>query len=380
MRPTLSLFRRAALIAVFTLATSAHAQSPQRFPSSAGELTVETVATGLVHPWGLAFLPDGRMLVTERPGRLRIVSADGRLSPALSGVPSVAARQQGGLLDVVIAPDFAVSRLVYLSFAEARAGGSGTSVARGRLNAAGTALEDVNIIFRQMPGFSGGLHFGSRLVFDRTGALFVVLGDRYSLRDEAQNPANHLGKVVRILADGAAPKDNPAATGKTGWAPEIWSIGHRNVQGAALHPVTGQLWTIEHGARGGDEINTPRAGLNYGWPVITYGIDYSGLKIGEATAKPGMEQPVFYWDPSIAPSGAAFYTASAFPGWQGSLFTGALAGQMLVRLTLDGEKVTGEERLLTTMGARIRDVRQGPDGWLYLLSDAAEGQVLRVRK
>ncbi|MGL5363673.1 MAG: PQQ-dependent sugar dehydrogenase, partial [Bosea sp. (in: a-proteobacteria)] len=180
--------------------------------------------------------------------------------------------------------------------------------------------------------------------------------------------------------DGKAPSDNPAAKGKTGWAPEIWSIGHRNVQGAALHPVTGQIWTIEHGARGGDEINTPRAGLNYGWPVITYGIDYSGLKIGEATAKAGMEQPVFYWDPSIAPSGAAFYTANAFPSWQGSLFTGALAGQMLVRLTLDGEKVTGEERLLTNMGARIRDVRQGPDGWLYLLSDAADGQVLRVRK
>ncbi|MGL4973917.1 MAG: PQQ-dependent sugar dehydrogenase, partial [Bosea sp. (in: a-proteobacteria)] len=237
MRLIPSLFCSVALIASLALGSSAQAQTPQRFPSSAGELTVETVATGLVNPWGLAFLPDGRMLVTERPGRLRLVSTDGRLSPAISGVPSVAARQQGGLLDVVIAPDFASSRMVYLSFAEARAGGSGTSVARGRLNATGTALEEVSVIFRQMPGFSGGLHFGSRLVFDRTGALFVTLGDRYSPRDEAQNPANHIGKLVRIMPDGKAPADNPAAKGKTGWAPEIWSIGHRNVQGAALHPV-----------------------------------------------------------------------------------------------------------------------------------------------
>jgi len=354
----------------------APATAQKRFPSSAGELAVETVAGGLEHPWGLAFLPDGRMLVTERPGRLRIVDAKGELSRPLSGIPSVMARGQGGLLDVALDPGFAENRLVYLSYAEPRPGGNGTSVARGRLNEQGTALTGVEVIFRQMPTVSSNLHFGSRLVFDRTGALFVTVGERYTQRDQAQNPANHLGKIIRIRPDGSAPADNPK---KPGWAPEIWSIGHRNVQGAALHPDTGQLWTAEHGARGGDEINTPKAGLNYGWPVITYGVDYSGAKIGEGTAKPGMEQPLFYWDPSIAPSGAAFYTGPVWPAWRNSLFVGALAGSMLVRLSTQGEKVTGEERLLTDIGARIRDVRQGPDGLLYLLTDETDGQVLRVR-
>lgn len=352
------------------------AAAQQRFPSSAGELAVETVASGLEHPWGLAFLPDGRMLVTERPGRLRLVEADGKLSRPLSGVPSVMARGQGGLLDVTIDPAFAQNRLVYLSFAEPRSGGNGTSVARGRLNEQGTALTGVEVIFRQMPTISSNMHFGSRLVFDRTGALFVTVGDRYSQRDQAQNPANHIGKVIRIRPEGGVPADNPK---KQGWAPEVWSIGHRNVQGAALHPETGQLWTAEHGARGGDEVNTPKAGLNYGWPVITYGIDYSGAKIGEGTTKPGMEQPLFYWDPSIAPSGAAFYTGPVWPAWKNSFFVGALAGQMLVRLSTQGEKVTGEERLLTNIGERIRDVRQGPDGFLYLLGDDANGKILRVR-
>lgn len=348
----------------------------QRYPSSAGELAVETVASGLEHPWGLAFLPDGRMLVTERPGRLRIIDKDGKLSPVISGVPSVVARGQGGLLGLALDPAFAENRLVYFSFSEARSGGNGTSVARGQLNEQGTALIGVSVIFRQMPAVASNMHFGSRLVFDRTGALFVTVGDRYSQRDQAQNPASHLGKMIRIRPDGGVPADNPK---KPGWAPEIWSIGHRNVQGAALHPQTGQLWTAEHAARGGDEINTPKAGLNYGWPVITYGVDYSGAKIGEGTAKPGMEQPLFYWDPSIAPSGAAFYTGAVWPAWKNSLFVGALAGSMLVRLSTEGEKVTGEERLLTNIGERIRDVVQGPDGFLYLLSDEANGKVLRVR-
>ncbi|MGX5734686.1 PQQ-dependent sugar dehydrogenase [Bosea thiooxidans] len=362
---------------IFVAALAAQpADAQQRYPSSAGELAVETVASGLEHPWGLAFLPDGRMLVTERPGRIRIVGKDGRLSPAISGVPSVVARGQGGLLGLALDPAFAQNRLVYFSFSDARSGGNGTSVARGRLNEQGTALTEISVIFRQMPAVASNMHFGSRLVFDRTGALFVTVGDRYSQRDQAQNPANHIGKMIRIRPDGNVPADNPK---KPGWAPEIWSIGHRNIQGAALHPQTGQLWTAEHAARGGDEINTPKAGLNYGWPVISYGIDYSGAKIGEGTAKPGLEQPLFYWDPSIAPSGATFYTGTAWPGWKNSLFVGALAGSMLVRFSIESEKVAGEERLLTHIGERIRDVVQGPDGLLYLLSDEANGKVLRVR-
>jgi len=239
----------------------------------------------------------------------------------------------------------------------------------------GGRLEDVKVIFRQEPSYASGNHFGSRIVFTRDGSLFVTLGDRFSARDEAQNPANHLGKLVRLMADGSAYTGNPK---KPGWRPEIWSIGHRNVQGAALHPQTGKLWTIEHGARGGDEINVPEAGKNYGWPVITYGRDYSFMKIGEGTAKPGLEQPVYYWDPSIAPSGAAFYTGDRFPEWKGNLFVGALAGQALHRLVLDGEKIVGEERLLADLGERIRDVRNGPDGALWLLTDSPDGRVLRV--
>lgn len=366
--------RFAALLVIMLSALPASAQ--KRYPSSAGELSVETVAGGLENPWGLAFLPDGRMLVTERPGRLRLVETDGKLSRPIGGVPSVAARGQGGLLGIALDPGFAQNRLVYLSFSEPRGGGNGTSVARGRLNEQDTALTAVQVIFRQMPAINSNLHFGSRLVFDRTGALFVTVGERFTQRDQAQNPANHLGKIIRIRPDGGTPPDNPK---KDGWAPEIWSIGHRNVQGAALHPQSGQLWTAEHGARGGDEVNTPKAGLNYGWPVITYGVDYSGAKIGEGTAKVGMEQPLFYWDPSIAPSGAAFYTGPVWPAWKNSFFVGALAGQMLVRLSTEGEKVTGEERLLTDIGARIRDVVQGPDGFLYLLTDDADGKILRVK-
>ncbi len=342
------------------------------------KVKVETVAKGLVHPWGLAFLPGGRQLVTERPGRMRIVAKDGRLSEPIKGVPAVYASGQGGLLDVVLGPDFASSGLVYFSYADPRGWGrNGTTVARAKLvlEGDGGRLDDVQVIFRQEPSYASSAHFGSRIVFMPDGSLFVTMGDRFSASKEAQNPANHLGKLVRILPDGRPHPDNPK---REGWRPEIWSIGHRNVQGAALNPATSKLWTVEHGARGGDEINVPQSGRNHGWPVITYGRDYSYAKIGEGTAKAGMEQPIYYWDPSIAPSGAAFYTGERMPEWKGNLFVGALAGQALHRLVLDGEKIVGEEILLKNLGERIRDVRMGPDGALWLLTDHPEGRVLRV--
>ncbi|QJP17932.1 PQQ-dependent sugar dehydrogenase [Starkeya sp. ORNL1] len=350
--------------------------------SSAGNLEVETVASGLENPWGLAFLPDGRMLVTERPGRLRIISRSGTVSAPVANVPPVFANGQGGLLDIALAPDFADSRMVYFSYAEPREGAAGTSVARGKLmEEAGNAwLDGVQVIFRQQPASGGSNHFGSRLVFARDGSLFITLGDRYSLREKAQDLSTHIGKIVRIWPDGTVPDDNPFAKAN-GPRPEIWSYGHRNVQGAALDPVTGRLWTVEHGARGGDELNHPEAGRNYGWPVITYGRDYTGLAIGEGTAKPGMEQPVKYWDPSISPSSLAFYTGELFPAWKGDLFVGALSGSRLVRLRLDGDKqrVTEEEDLLEDLGERIRDVVPGPDGALWLLTDdPGAGRVLRV--
>ena len=381
MPPAIPVSSRGVIMLALACVVAQTAQAQTRFASkTAGDLVVETVASGLQNPWGLVFLPDGRMLVTERPGRLRLVEKDGKMSRPISAVPNVSARNQGGLLDIQLDTNFASNRTLYICFAEPRAGGNGTSVARATLNASGDSLVDVKVIFRQEPTYQGGYHFGCRIVPDRAGALFVALGDRYDLKDEAQNPANHLGKIVRIMPDGSTPADNPAPSGmRAGWKPEIWSIGHRNVQGAALHPETGQLWTAEHGAKGGDEVNTPKKGLNYGWPVITYGIDYSGVKIGEGTAKEGMEQPVYYWDPSIAPSGAAFYTGDAFPAWKGNLFVGALAGQKLSRLTLKGETVIAEEQLFIGMNKRIRDVRQGPDGFLYLLVDDANGEILRVK-
>jgi glucose/arabinose dehydrogenase len=378
MRMTMSRQALAPLAGMIGLLVPAGAQA-QAVQTQKASFTVETVASGLEHPWGLAFLPDGRMLVTERPGRLRVVSPDGTRSPALSGLPAIAARGQGGLLDVALDPGFAGNSTIYLCYAEGRpGGGAGTSVLRARLNAARTALEAPNVIFRQQPAGNTGRHFGCRLVFGRDGNLFITLGDRGNMEERAQDPKGHIGKVVRIRSDGSVPADNPFADGAKG-AAEVWSLGHRNVQGAALHPVTGELWTVEHGARGGDEINIPKKGLNYGWPVITYGIDYSGAKIGEGTRKEGMEQPAYYWDPSIAPSGAAFYTGEAFPGWRGDLLVGALAGQMLVRLDLDGTRIVAEERMLTRLNARIRDVRQGPDGLVYLLTDAGDGKLLRLR-
>jgi aldose sugar dehydrogenase len=332
-----------------------------------------------VHPWGLQFLPDGRMLVTERPGRLRIVGRDGVLSEPIANVPIVFGTGQGGLLDVALDPAFAETGVIYFTFAEPRgAGTAGTSVARAKLvsSRTGARLDDVSVIFRQQPQTSGGLHFGSRIAIARDGNLFVALGERYQ-RDRAQDLTTHYGKVVRIGPNGGAAKANPVLAGKD-VQPELWSYGHRNPQSAAIHPVTGNLWMVEHGARGGDEINIPQAGKNYGWPIITYGRDYTGARIGDGTAKDGLEQPIYYWDPSIAPSGMAFYTGDLMPKWKGNLFVGALAGQHLARLVLDGEKVVGEEKLLIDEGERIRDVRQGPDGALYLLTDHPEGRVLRV--
>lgn len=363
------------LLAVGAPALAVQTKAPA---ASATAVKAEVVAKGLNHPWGLQFLSDGRLIVTERAGSIRLVTRDGRISSPVAGVPKADVLGQGGLLDIALSPDFPTSGLVFFSFAEPRGGSAnGTSVGRGRLVLVGESgrLDDVKIIFRQEPSYASTMHFGSRLVFARDGALFVTTGERYSARDEAQNPGNHLGKVIRIAPDGSVPADNPKLAG---WRPEIWSIGHRNGQAAALHPDTARLWTVEHAARGGDEINIPEKGKNYGWPIITYGRDYSGAKIGIGTAKEGLEQPIYYWDPSIAPSGAAFYTGNLFPGWKGNLLVGALAGQALHRLVLDGETVVGEEVLLKDRGQRMRDVRQGPDGAVWLLTDDPRGEILRV--
>jgi glucose/arabinose dehydrogenase len=373
---TLALAGTASMLSM--LAMSPAAAAPQTFRSSAGNLAVETIATGLVNPWALAFLPDGRMLVTERPGRLRIVSRDGKPSPPVAGLPPVFARGQGGLHDVAIDRDYGSNGTIYFCFAQATAGGARTALARARLiDQAAPRLEDVKVIFAQDGPPSNGNHFGCRIVQAPDGNLFLTMGDHFTYRNEAQNRGNHLGKIIRILPDGSVPPDNPFV-GQAGAKPEIWSYGHRNSQGAALNPQSGKLWMHEHGPRGGDEINIPAAGKNYGWPVIGYGIDYSGAKIHDATHRPGMEQPIKYWVPSIAPSGMAFYTGDLFPTWRGSLFVGALAGQALVRLALDGETVGAEERLLRELGERIRDVRQGPDGALWLVTDNAAGRILRV--
>lgn len=341
---------------------------------SSSVLDVHTVTRGLDRPWSLAFLPDGRMLVTEKAGTLRIVTAEGVVQPPLARVPSVYDGGQGGLLDVVLDPHFAENQRIYFSYSEPRTKGNGTAVARAVLRADG--LTDVQVIYRQQPSVGGGTHFGSRLVFARDGRLFVTLGDRGSERDQAQSLDKALGKVVRLEADGTAAADNPFRL-RQDMLPEIWSYGHRNPQGAALHPETGELWVHEHGPQGGDEINIARPGRNYGWPVITYGKEYSGGAINDgATQRPWMEQPLHYWVPSIAPSGMAFYTANRFPEWRGQLFVGSLKFGQLVRLKLAGERVENETRY--DFGARIRDVRQGPDGYLYLLTDESEGRILRV--
>lgn len=344
---------------------------------------VITIAKGLDHPWGLAFLPDGRMLVTERVGRLRIAAKTGALSPPVAGVPAVVTGAQAGLFGVALDPDFKANRLVYLAYQESRAGGlSGLRVARGRLAEAGgnPALQGVKVIFRAEPAMSAKANIGGRIIFAPDGTLFIGVGDRFvpEGQHDAQLLNNDLGKVVHINADGSIPKDNPFV-GKAGARPEIWSYGHRNIESAAINPWTHQLWTVEHGPRGGDEINIPRPGKNYGWPVITYGEDYSGRPVGQGiTAHAGMEQPVYYWDPVIAPSGMAFYDANLFPAWKGSLFIGGLASTHLARMTLKGDRVVGEEWLLQDLGKRIRDVVVGPDGAIYLLTDEDDGAILKL--
>jgi aldose sugar dehydrogenase len=352
--------------AVFTgIAASAAAFT---LPARAAEPSLRPLLKGLNYPWGIAFLPDGSMLITERPGTLRrVVLTSPALNPPIAGTPDVDADGQGGLLDLAVDPDFAANRLVYFSFAERQAIGNATAVFRGRLKEDNSNIEDGRVIFRQNQAAESTRHFGSRLVFDRSGSLFVTTGDRGSLSDKAQDPASHIGKVLRLTRDGAPAPGNPNLPG---WAPEVWSMGHRNIQGAALHPATGALWTIEHGAQGGDELNAPEAGKNYGWPVISYGRDYSGDKIGEGQAKPGMEQPLYYWDPSIAPSGLTFATMDTYAGWKGSLFAGALAGAHVVRLALDGKQIVGVEKLFEGF-ARFRDVLEGPDGRIYVLTDDA---------
>jgi glucose/arabinose dehydrogenase len=340
-------------------------------------LRVETVAEGLRRPWALAFLPDGDMIVTERLGRIRIVTPDGQLSPPLADVPEVYARGQGGMLDIALDPEFLRNNVIYISYAEPGRRGGGIAVARAVLDKAGHRLTDFDVIFRQVPKSSGGLHFGSRLVIAADGNLFITIGDRGE-RDRAQDFTINRGQVIRIRRDGSIPDDNPFV-GMAGYRPEVWSYGHRNSQGATLNPATGELWIVEHGARGGDEVNVPEAGKNYGWPIIAYGRHYTGGRIGVGTHKDGMEQPIHYWDPSIAPSGMAFYTGDKFPKWKGSLLVGALSFRLVSRLVLDGRKIVAEERILDELGERIRDVRQGPDGYVYLLTDSNNGRILRLR-
>jgi aldose sugar dehydrogenase len=365
-------------------AVAGQTRAPERKANVAFD--VVTIAKGLRFPWGMDFLPDGRMLVTEKqPGRLRVVQADGTMSEPVEGLPAVDARNQGGLLDVSLDPAFAKNQLIYWSYAEPRdSGENNTAVARGRfVDGTPPKVENVQVIFHQVPSLKSALHFGGRLVWRRDGTLFITLGDRSITegRMQAQRLDGLLGKIVRLNPDGTIPKDNPFV-GKEGARPEIWSLGHRNIQAATLHPETGELWEVEHGTRGGDEINIARAGKDYGWPTIAYGIEYKGGPItGGITAKEGMEQPLYYWDPVIAPSGMVFYTGNLFPEWRGNLFTGGMASMNLVRLTIKGERVVDEERLLRDLQPaphRIRDVNQGPDGALYLLTDAEQGLLLKI--
>jgi glucose/arabinose dehydrogenase len=340
------------------------------------EVRVVTVASGLAHPWSIAWLPDGRVLVTERPGRLRTLTSDFKLDrQPVAGLPRIEAYGQGGLFDVVPHPRFAETQLIYFAYAAKGVDGVGTELARAKL--IGDRLEDVQVLFRQQPKGTTGRHFGGRIVFDRAGFVYLTLGDRGEM-GRAQKLDDHAGSVIRLHDDGRVPQDNPFV-GKPGVRPEKFTLGNRNMQGAALHPQTGELWTHEHGPQGGDEVNVMRAGVNYGWPVITYGVNYGiGTKIGEGTAKPGMAQPVYYWVPSIAPSGMAFYTGDKFPQWRGDLLVGALRDEMLVRLRLNGERVVKEERMLKGTLGRIRDVRVGPDGYVYLLTDSPNGVVARL--
>ena len=345
-------------------------------PSEKHSFRLVTLVTGLENPWSVAFLPDGRMLISERAGRLRLVGADYRPVPqAIEGLPEIVDRGQGGLFDVVLHPQFTQNGWIYWAYNAPGPGGWGTALARGKLQ--GQRMSEVQVLFTMQPKTRSSQHFGGRIVFDKAGMLYLTLGDRGD-KERAQKWDDHAGSVIRLHDDGRVPADNPFVK-RTGALPEKWTLGNRNMQGAALHPQTGELWTHEHGPQGGDEVNVMRSGLNYGWPVITYGVNYGlGTRIGEGQSKPGMVQPLHVWVPSIAPSGMTFVTGSKFPLWQGDLLVGALRGQMLVRLVLDGEKVLREERLLQGRAGRIRDVRMGPDGLVYLLSDGPEGALMRL--
>lgn len=354
--------------------------------TTAVALSHTVVASGLDHPWGLALLPDGRWLVTERSGRMSIIGTDGAKGPAIAGLPAVDARGQGGLLDVVVGPSFAADRMIYWSYAEPRpnaqgGGGNGTAVARGVLSADGARVDQVQVIFQAQPTYDGDKHFGSSLAFAPDGKLFITLGERSDkpMRPQAQDLGSHMGKVIRINADGSVPQDNPFV-GQAGAKPEIWSLGHRNVQGVAI-AADGKVWTIEHGTRGGDEVNLDRAGLNYGWPDAAYGIEYAGGAINAgATRKDGTEQPVYFWDPVIAPGGATIYSGAMFPGWQGNLLVAGLKEKQIARLVIQNDRVVGEERLLTDLGERIRDVAVGPDGAVWAITDEANGKLVRLAK
>lgn len=375
MRPILAIFL-SLLISACNAAAPGRTDTPKlpgTIQTEQGSVQVDVVTSGLRSPWGLAFLPEGRFLVTERGGKLRVVEADGRIGEPIKGVPQVHAQGQGGLLDVILDPNFADNRTIYLSYAGKDRNGARTTVMRAVLR--DQKLEDTKVIFRQQPSFDNGLHFGSRMVFDRNGNLYITMGERYELKERAQDTSTTLGKVVRIKSDGSIPADNPFH-GRGRALPEVFTYGHRNPQGAALNPETGVVWIHEHGPMGGDEINVLRAGANYGWPVITYGLDYSGDKIGEGSARAGMEQPLYQWTPSIAPSGMAFLTSEQAGPWRGNLFVGSLKFTMLVRLELKDGKVVHEERLLQGLGDRVRDVRQGPDGLLYVLTES-QGRILR---
>jgi aldose sugar dehydrogenase len=348
------------------------------WPALAQTPRTEVLAKGLANPWGMAFIDGGRVLVTERPGAMRVVSTGGKLGAPLAGVPPVAASGQGGLLDVTADSAFAGNRRIYFCYSEPGQGGNSTALASARLSADAAKLEDVKVIFSQKPKVQSRLHFGCRIVEAKDGTLFLTLGDRFQRMQDAQTLDTHHGKVVRINKDGSVPKDNPFA-GRAGALPEIWSIGHRNMQGATLAP-DGQLWTHEHGPQGGDELNIPQKGRNYGWPVITYGENYGGGAIGEGIQqRAGLEQPLHYWVPSIAPSGMAFLTSNQYgAAWKGNLFVGSLKFRYLARLEMQGDKVVKEHKLLESLGERIRDVRQGPDGLLYVLTDSGDGQLIRL--
>lgn len=368
------------------------ANAPDQTPAFAGQtrapglstdtrMVVSTIASGLENPWGLALLPDGRWLVTEKPGRLRIITADGQKGEPIAGLPAVDARGQGGLLDVKVGPSFAQDRMIYWSYAEPRTGGNATSVARGVLSADGRRVDSVQVIFRALPAYEGTLHYGSRLAFAPDGKLFITLGERSDrpMRVQAQDLGSHMGKTIRINADGSVPQDNPFV-GRAGALPEIWSLGHRNMQGLAIQP-DGAVWTIEHGTRGGDELNLDRAGANYGWPNAAYGIEYSGDPIDTAqTTRPDTEQPVYYWDPVIAPGGAAFYDGAMFPDWKGDLLVASLGQKHIARLVIQNGRVVGEERLMTGIGERVRQVAVGPDGAVWAITDEEDGKLVRLAK